>query len=190
MSYPGSFYPGSIFALGAGGGGGTPAGVSNDIQINTAGAFDVVAQFTCGPATNILNIPGVIQGKQIHSNAQPVTGANTQEIRSGEYTPTTSALVNLSAATIGNCGWMRVGNVITFSGQITVDAILAGACSFTFDLPIVPGVATSNISGVASDGVENMRITKSGTGLAAIASWTAANLAAHSFGFTVTYILS
>jgi|ERR1044072_4939553 hypothetical protein len=78
---------------------------------------------------------------------------------SGTYTPTLTSNVNLTSSSISVCQYMRVGNVVTVSGKLTVDYTASGNASVNISLPIgsslvndfeVAGVASSNttVSGV------------------------------------------
>lgn len=61
-------------------------------------------------------------------------------IASGEYTPTAtttgSGLGNCTITSIRPANWMRVGNVVSVSGQLTVDPTVAGIVAFELSLPV------------------------------------------------------
>ena len=55
---------------------------------------------------------------------------------SGVYTPTTSSLVNLSSASGGTTFYSRVGNIVSFSGAISIDIIISGAWNVSINVPV------------------------------------------------------
>ncbi len=62
----------SVSTLGSGGGGGTPAGATGDVQYNNAGSFDADSQFTRDPSTletiaQRTQSPGIIAGYHLGS---------------------------------------------------------------------------------------------------------------------------
>lgn len=54
-------------------------------------------------------------------------GNGPMVFQSGEYTPTATAVLNVAAATPSPAQWTRVGDVVTVSGQITVQVYANGA---------------------------------------------------------------
>jgi len=54
----------------------------------------------------------------------------------GTYTPTLTAISNITTLTSAQCQYMRVGNVVTVSGQIDVAATSAGFAQYGISLPI------------------------------------------------------
>ena len=64
---------------------------------------------------------GRLYGLSLHNNVGAVTGTTNQYVASGTYTPTMTNFANCSSATAsGVWKWMRVGNVVTFSGNFSV----------------------------------------------------------------------
>lgn len=87
---------------------------------------------------------GRLYGTELHNNS-PVTGTTEQYIASGTYTPTVSAGLNTSARTPSVCQWMRVGNVVTVSGMVTVTITANSATtSIAVTLPIASAITSSN----------------------------------------------
>lgn len=63
-------------------------------------------------------------------------------VASGTYTPTLTAVANISASTAYQCQYMRVGNVVTVSGKVDIDPT-SGSNTLTqlgISLPIASGV--------------------------------------------------
>lgn len=93
---------------------------------------------------------GRIYGTALHNNAGAVTGTTTQYIASGTYTPDLFNTTNVSASTAYVCQWMRVGNVVTVSGKVDIDATLAAATELGMSLPIASAFAAEeNLGGSA-----------------------------------------
>ena len=74
---------------------------------------------------------------------------------SGTYTPTLTNSSNIDASTAFLCQYMRVGNVVTVSGQVNIDFTSAATyTSLGMTLPIASDFANaSELGGVASSGV-------------------------------------
>lgn len=106
-----------------------------------------------GTATPVVTLSltsdGRLFGTALHNNAGAVTGTTNQYIASGTYTPTTAGLVNLDAVTPGLTQWIRVGNVVTVGGTLSVDPTAASvATSFRLSLPIASNLASAgNLGG-------------------------------------------
>lgn len=82
---------------------------------------------------------GRLYGTALHNNAGAVTGTTNQYIASGTTgAPTVTSIANLDATpTIQNTYWSRTGNVVTWSGQIGVDATASNTVTtFRVTLPI------------------------------------------------------
>lgn len=66
-------------------------------------------------------------------------------VTSGTYTPTLTNVANLSASTAYSCQYIRIGNVVTVSGQVDVDPTLAATSTqLGISLPIASNLANSN----------------------------------------------
>ena len=80
---------------------------------------------------------GRLYGTALHNNAGAVTGTTNQYVASGTYTPTLTTVDNCDSASAFQCQWMRVGNVVTVSGLVQVDATsTVNAAQFRATLPI------------------------------------------------------
>jgi IMP dehydrogenase/GMP reductase len=65
-------------------------------------------------------------------------------VTSGTYTPTTTAITNVTTAAGYTCQYIRVGNVVTVSGALEIDPSGAAvACELEFTLPISSNIAGS-----------------------------------------------
>jgi hypothetical protein len=83
------------------------------------------------------------------------------KLTSGTWTPTVSAASNVTASTPFACQYMRVGDVVSFSGRINIQATAAGATAFNLSLPIASdfnslvqaaGTLTTQATGVTACG--------------------------------------
>jgi hypothetical protein len=83
----------------------------------------------------------------------PTSAAGT--VHSGTYTPTLTNSANIDASTAFVCQYIRVGNVVTVSGQLNIDFTSAATyTSLGMSLPIASDFANGNeLGGVASSGV-------------------------------------
>jgi len=118
---------------------------------------DVVADLNTlsGVAANAVNL-GTFTGTTIpnnQTNKQALQALETAlELRSsGSYTPTETVVSNLSASTPYKTFYQRIDNIVTFSGVILVDPIIAGSFELRLSLPIASNFASSvDASGSAS----------------------------------------
>lgn len=97
---------------------------------------------------------GRLYGAALHNNAGAVTGTTNQYVASGTYTPSLTNVTNLTSTTAYLCQWLRVGNVVTVSGRVDIDAV-DGALAVTFrmSLPIASNfTATNHCGGVGRSG--------------------------------------
>lgn len=85
---------------------------------------------------------------RIDSGGADVTGALTvtstisaSNFAGSTWTPTTHNLSNLSSATGSSGQYLRAGNTVTASVNVTVNASGAGACAFEMSLPVSSNLA-------------------------------------------------
>lgn len=106
------------------------------------GSVDAIRFYTGAPATEKfgINSAGRLYGKAIdvgHNNGANVAGTTNQYIASGTWTPTVTDEGNVSALSTGGCQYLRVGNVVSFSGFVNVTPASGGAsCYLSFTVPI------------------------------------------------------
>ena len=82
------------------------------------------------------------------------TGGN---VYSGTYNPTLTNTTNIAASTTGACQYMRVGNVVTVSGQISVDPTAAAVLTvLLISLPIASTFSSSRSAGGSAASVSNI----------------------------------
>ena len=97
---------------------------------------------------------GRLYGLSLHNNVGAVTGTTNQYIASGTYTPTMTNFANCSSATAsGVWKWMRVGNVVTFSGNFSVTITANSTVTqIGVSLPIASNLAGANdLTGAVSN---------------------------------------
>lgn len=107
------------------------------------------------------------------------------------YTPTLFNVTNISASTAYSCQFMRVGNVVTVSGRVDVDATAPGAVELGMSLPIASDFASpQQCAGVASAsaiaGQASAVLADSVNNRAAMV-WIAVDLGNDAMYFTYTY---
>lgn len=197
------------------------AGVSVTTRLKVSGTYEVSAQMVrVGPGgfstTWITHIPasstdlrfynngldaivftadGRLYGGALHNNAGSVTGTTNQYIASGTYTPTLTNVTNVAASTAYACQWMRVGNVVTVSGQVDIDATLAAsvATELGVSLPIASSITASEQLGgdAISDSVASLsaRVRADATNDRAAVVFKAISLTNDTYSFTFTYLI-
>ena len=77
-------------------------------------------------------------------------------IVAGTYTPTLTNVTNIAASTARALQYMRVGNVVTVSGYVTIDPTVAGYVELGISLPIASDFsALEHCGGTARTGQAN-----------------------------------
>lgn len=82
-----------------------------------------------------------------------VLGNNSGNLRWGTYTPTASALTNVSTITPSSAHWMRVGSTVTVSGVVVVATTAAASTitEFELDLPVASNLGSfSDLAGTSA----------------------------------------
>lgn len=95
----------------------------------------------------VITSDGRLYGTSLHNNTGDISGTTNQYVASGTYTPTLTGTTNVDAVVVQGADWvyMRVGNVVTVSGQINIDATAASTTtSVRGTLPIASAFANSN----------------------------------------------
>jgi len=132
-----------------------------------------------------------IYGKALHNNASSPTGTSLQFIASGTYTPTLTNTTNVAASTAFQCQWMRVGNVVTVSGRVSVDPTAAGATVLGISLPLASNIgAVEDCAGTAFANAvagQGAAIWGDATNDRASMEWVAVDLTNQGMSFTFTY---
>jgi hypothetical protein len=131
-------------------------------------------------------------GLSISATAVTSPAAGNGNVFSGTYTPSLTNTTNIAASTASVCQYMRVGNVVTVSGTVTIDPTATGQIVLGMTLPIASnfsgatncggtfvgsGVTTVNLGAVIGDST-NDRATFDGV---------VADVANRTYGFSFTY---
>jgi hypothetical protein len=102
-----------------------------------------------------IDTAGRLSGSALHNNASLPSGTTNQYIASGTYTPTFTAVANVTgtpAVSTGNWKWTRVGNCVTIAGNVSIQATTQNnSTSVGISLPIASNIATTgDLSGTAA----------------------------------------
>lgn len=188
---------------------GLPPGVYGDAQYIPSLTLDKYGRATLATAYR-LNSDNVLEGitnlffTQARARASLSGGQNItynsgtgvvavdRVLDNGRYTPTATGLANVAAVTAFPAQWLRVGNTVTVSGRIDVQATVAGRVDVGLTLPVPSSLTvldemagtvaafTTNDNGVA------LYLTGSASpGLLIHASGTALD----SYLYTYTYVV-
>lgn len=149
---------------------------ASDLVAFTASANSVLGRGASGTitalsASDVLNFtPSVANGDILYRTGGNWTrlgigGANTvlrsdgsspawgPVVTNGSYTPSTTAITNVTSSSASIAYWVRTGNVVTVNGVITVTPTAASETNTTiqFDLPVASNFTlSSDLSGVAA----------------------------------------
>jgi hypothetical protein len=101
---------------------------------------------------------GVVDALQIVHTTGAATFSSTlgingvsDNIKSGTYTPTVANVSGTSDLTAYNSHYIRVGNEVTVTGQVEVNATTSGSGTFSISLPIASNMTVyTDLSGVGS----------------------------------------
>lgn len=142
--------------------------------------------------TCALDVVGGIKTSRTAVTAPAATDGN---IYSGTYTPTLTGVTNVAASTAYLCQYMRVGDVVTVSGRVAIDATANSVLTeLRMSLPIAasfsavhrcggtfarPGSATGNCGAISANTANNQ----------ALFSLTVSTLADADYWFSFTYVI-
>ena len=117
-------------------------------------AANTLAWSTGGTERLRLTSDGRFYGTALHNNSGAVTGTTNQYIASGTYTPTLTSVANVSGTpTAAGFKWIRVGNVVHVTGEIslTPSSVSGTLTRLGVSLPIASNLASSaSLNGAAN----------------------------------------
>jgi hypothetical protein len=131
-------------------------------------------------------------GMSIVRTAVTSPAASDGNVFSGTYTPTLTNTTNIASSTASACQYLRVGDVVTVSGQVTIDPTIAGACNMKMTLPVASNFGSSRQAGgtfatATSGQADQGSIIGDATGDQFEFRFTAVNVASAIYAFNVTY---
>jgi hypothetical protein len=135
---------------------------------------------------------GTAASKDVGTAAGTVAaGDDSRFPTSGTYTPTLTNATNLATSTAFLCHYLRVGDVVTVAGRVTVDPAAAGLCVLGMSLPVASNFgALTNCGGVAACADVagfSAAVRASGPNDYVEIAWTAVDTASRDLFFTFTY---
>jgi hypothetical protein len=129
-------------------------------------------------------------GLSIARTAVTAPATTDGNVFSGTYTPTLTNSTNVAASTAYVCQYMRVGNVVTVSGQVDIDPTTTGGTEVRLSLPVASYFTLANQVG----GTFNSTVAQVGGAIFANTSnddarfiYSATLTTNTSFYFTFTY---
>ena len=111
-----------------------PAGSTSGVQM----ALRRTGQLALPSYTTSTSFTGTaVAALAVTSAGDVITVASAGTTASGTYTPTWSGLANVDSVTAFSCQYMRVGDTVTVSGWVTINATVDNTpTSLSFSLPI------------------------------------------------------
>lgn len=134
----------------------TSAAAGSGIVLQTNGSTEAVVLTSAGRVGVGTGAPAcsleVVGGIRTSRTAVTSPAATDGNVFSGTYTPSLTNAANIAASTAFTCQYMRVGNVVTVSGRVSIDPTTANtATSLGVSLPISTAVtAQSQVGGTFS----------------------------------------
>lgn len=114
-------------------------------------------------------------------------------VTSGTYAPTLTNVANLDGSTAFTCQYMRVGNVVTVSGKVSVDPTAAASTELGISLPIASALTaveqvggTAYATGIAAQGAA---ITGDASNDRAQLQFISVDLTNQGMPFSFTYLI-
>lgn len=148
-----------------------------------------IGSYTAG---NYLNASGATTLQQ-RTPAQVRTDIAVDTSSSGTYTPTVTNIANVASSTPNVAQWMRVGNVVTVSGNLTVTPTATGDTQFRLSLPVASNFSgTTQCSGGGGDRTAPyavLVIYADTTNKQAWLNFTASTTAARAIQYHYTYLV-
>jgi len=162
--------------------------LTNTNIVTSEAATDLTLQ-SAGTTVLTLSTAG---GVSIVRTSVTSPAAGDGNVFSGTYTPTLTNTTNIASSTPSACQYLRVGDVVTVSGQVTIDPTTAGACNMKMTLPVASNFGSSRQAGgtfatVTSGQADQGAIIGDATGDQFEFRFTAVNVASAIYAFNVTY---
>jgi hypothetical protein len=129
----------------------------------------------------------------VYDKIETISGGGLT-ITAGTYTPTLTNVTNIDSSTASQCQYLRVGNTVTVSGRVLVDAT-AGATATELDisLPVASNFSSDvNAGGTASattDAGNSAGILADSANDRAQMAWIVSTNASTSYYFSFTYLV-
>ena len=119
-----------------------PAGSSSGVKM----ALRRTGQLYLGSYTTSTSFSGTaVATLAVTNGGDVITIAPSQTTASGTYTPTWTGLANVGSVTAFSCQYLRVGDTVTVSGWVTIDAVADNTpTSLSFSLPINSNTTSVN----------------------------------------------
>lgn len=118
-----------------------------------------------------------------------------QKLYSGTYTPALTNVTNIAASTAFTCAWIRIGDLITVTGQVSIDCTAAAstATELGISLPVASNlIADPSLAGTAvSDQVASLsaRVKADASNDRARIVFKAVSSTNDTYSFTFTYLV-
>lgn len=185
------FNPSTAFAVGM-----SQGAANGFFYIGASAAANADCLFSNNAGTEIMAVQGDgrVYGRFLHNHPGSMSGTVNQYIASGTYTPTLTAIANISALTATVGQWLRIGNVVTVSGFFTGTSGAAGGVQVGITLPIAS--ALTAIGQLSGSGCADIGAAKFACPIFADAAndraelrWTATGANSSSVNFHFTYVI-
>ena len=157
--------------------------------------FKTTADGASAPTTRMqIDSAGTItlasgSGLSIARTAVTAPATTDGNVFSGTYTPTLTNTTNIAASTAFASQYMRVGNVVTVSGRVTIDPTATGSITLGVSLPIASTfTANQQCCGTSANAFgDAIQVIADSTNLRATFTGTVADAGARLYAYNFTY---
>jgi hypothetical protein len=133
-----------------------------------------------------LDVTGGIKTSRTAVTTPAATDGN---IFNGSYTPSLTNTTNIAASTAYTTRYMRVGDLVTVSGRVSIDPTAAGNIQMEITLPIASDIANNCYGTIANAFGDAGYIGSDNTGNRARVLTTVADTANREYGFIFSYLV-
>jgi hypothetical protein len=130
-------------------------------------------------------------GMQITRTAVTAPADTDGNVFSGTYTPTLANTTNITSSTPFTSQYMRVGNVVTVSGRVTIDPTAVGSITMGLSLPIASTIVSQQqCCGTSSNQQgDSVAVVGDATNLRASFIGVVADAASRTYTYNFTYLV-
>jgi hypothetical protein len=125
----------------------------NELERDNGAAWESIEGI--GDAGDVVGPGSAVDGNMAAFDG--VTGKLLKDggvVSSSTYTPSLTNATNVAASTAYQCQWLRIGNVVTVSGKVSIDPTATGAIILGVSLPVASNIGNDyELGGVFANSI-------------------------------------